>query len=235
MIPTSELAPPQETNPVPSDTMPAAAVLDKAVLDTAAPETTPSGVAADRLAIETLLRCWIVERQLPRPDGGTLEVELGDSVLLVPVEYWSPSGMHRLGTPRGSFGPLGTETVAWLLGAAADAAGEGLESLVRRAVESSARIAAHLAAQTARDTATDPDVPSQSTPFSPRSRACSPAIRCTRRRRAATDSATPRRRASPRNCTVRSRCTGSRSRRIWPRMTANWDRARPTSPRFSAA
>lgn len=179
MIPTSELAPPQETSPVPSDTMPGAAVLDtavlddavldetvldEAVLDTAAPETTTPHEAADRLAVETLLRCWIVERQLPRPDGGTLEVELGDSVLLIPVEHWSPSGMHRLGTPRGSFGPVDAGTVARLLGEAAGAAGEGLENLVQRAVESSARIAAHLAARTDESTDTDQDVPAQSVP-----------------------------------------------------------------------
>lgn len=174
MIPASELAPPQETSPVPSDSMPGAALLDTAVLDeavvdeaaadTAAPETTAPHEAAQRLAVETLLRCWIVERRLPRPDGGTIEVELGDSVLLVPVEHWSPSGMHRLGTPRGGLGPLDAGTVARLVGEAAGAAGEGLENLVQRAVESSARIAAHLAARTGESAVTDQDAPARSVP-----------------------------------------------------------------------
>jgi siderophore synthetase component len=121
--------------------------------------------AAGRLAVEALLRCWIVERQVPRPDGDALEVEVGGSVLRIPVEYWSPTGMHRLAAPRDSLGSVDVGDVARLLGEEAGATGESLGKLVQRAVESSARIAAHVAAHAAGPAVTDPETPSQSTPF----------------------------------------------------------------------
>ncbi|MEU1275055.1 IucA/IucC family protein [Streptomyces sp. NPDC005799] len=57
--------------------------------------------AADAAAIENLLRCWVRETDLPAPDSGALRISLPASgtALLVPVNYWSPSGWHRFGPP----------------------------------------------------------------------------------------------------------------------------------------
>lgn len=139
MIPTSELAPPRQANP-----------------ETSAAATAPR-TAADRLAVEALVRCWIRERQVQPPPAGH-ELEL-DGALCVPIEYWSPTGLHRLGVPGSSLGPVGPGDVARLLGEAAGATGEGLERLVQRAVESAARTAAHLDASAARPAATEVSTP----------------------------------------------------------------------------
>jgi siderophore synthetase component len=121
--------------------------------ETVAPDSPADTAAlrgeADRLSIEALLRCWIRELQVPRPAGDTLDLDLGSSVLRIPVEYWSPAGMHRLVPPVGVLGPLSPGAMARLLGETAGATDTGLEQLVQRTVESSARIAAHLAARTA--------------------------------------------------------------------------------------
>lgn len=169
MIPTSELAPPQETSTAPSATAPNAAVSNEAVSNETAWNETASNAAAsreaaDRLAVETLLRCWIVEQQVPHPDGGAYELELGGSALRIPAEYWSPTGLHRLGAPRDGYGSISTDDVARLVGQAAGATGDSLGALVQRAVESAARIAAHLEARTAQQAAMEA-APSQSTPF----------------------------------------------------------------------
>lgn len=71
------------------------------------------GVAADAAAVENLLRCWVREAAVRRPDGppGTplrIPLPASGAALLVPVRYWSATGWHR-------FGP------AWLAGAPATA------------------------------------------------------------------------------------------------------------------
>lgn len=67
-----------------------------------APAALPPREAADRLATESLIRCWIRERQVRLPEGDKLELELdvgdgggagageidSDSALRIPVEYW---------------------------------------------------------------------------------------------------------------------------------------------------
>ncbi|MGH6658003.1 MAG: IucA/IucC family protein [Actinocrinis sp.] len=129
--------------------------------------------AAERLAAEALLRCWIRERNVPHPAAGgddadgardagslDLQVDLGDGVLRIPVEYWSRTGMHRLGAPSSALGPLRPGTLARLLGEAAGASGEGLEQLVQRAVESAERIGDHLSARAAQ-----PGAANSATPF----------------------------------------------------------------------
>ncbi|WP_447040388.1 IucA/IucC family protein [Streptomyces sp. DSM 118878] len=80
-------------------------------------------VAAQAAAVENLLRCWVRENGLPAPDQGTLRVPLAASgtALLVPVRYWSATGLHRFGLPRLEDGPAGAPpadavTVAALLG-----------------------------------------------------------------------------------------------------------------------
>ncbi|MER0242095.1 IucA/IucC family protein [Streptomyces sp. HSW2009] len=64
-------------------------------------------LAADAAAVENLLRCWVRETNAARPDGAVLRLTLAASrlVLLVPVAYWSPTGMHRFGRPALAAGP----------------------------------------------------------------------------------------------------------------------------------
>ncbi|MFD7442711.1 IucA/IucC family protein [Streptomyces sp. NPDC059909] len=58
-------------------------------------------IAGDAATVESLLRCWVRENDLPRPDGHTLRIPLDASgtALLVPVLYWSATGWHRFGPP----------------------------------------------------------------------------------------------------------------------------------------
>ncbi|MCX5203767.1 iron transporter [Streptomyces sp. NBC_00237] len=68
--------------------------------------------AADAAAVENLLRCWVRETGLPRPQGSTLRIPLpktGTS-LLVPVRYWSVAGWHRFGMPVLACGPAHAPT-----------------------------------------------------------------------------------------------------------------------------
>ncbi|GAA1156797.1 IucA/IucC family protein [Streptomyces hebeiensis] len=57
--------------------------------------------AADAAATENLLRCWVRETDLSRPEGDLLRIPLAASgtALLVPVRYWSATGWHRFGMP----------------------------------------------------------------------------------------------------------------------------------------
>ncbi|MBT2511153.1 iron transporter [Streptomyces sp. ISL-98] len=79
--------------------------------------------AADAAAVENLLRCWVRENDLAKPEGATLRIPLDASgtALLVPVNYWSATGWHRFGMPALEGGPHGATpadavTVAALLG-----------------------------------------------------------------------------------------------------------------------
>jgi siderophore synthetase component len=62
--------------------------------------------AAEAAGVESLLRCWVREAHLPAhlpvPDNGVLRIPLPASgtALLVPVQYWSPTGWHRFGLPH---------------------------------------------------------------------------------------------------------------------------------------
>ncbi|MFC8435508.1 IucA/IucC family protein [Streptomyces sp. NPDC057253] len=84
--------------------------------------------AAEAAAVENLLRCWVRETNLPAPaigtgtGTGTLRIRLPASgtSLLVPVQYWSPTGWHRFGRPRldgapAQAPPVDAVTVAALL------------------------------------------------------------------------------------------------------------------------
>ncbi|MFG2954924.1 IucA/IucC family protein [Streptomyces sp. NPDC048291] len=59
-------------------------------------------IAAQAAAVESLLRCWVRETNLPTPDTGTLRIPLPASgtALITPVRHWSPTGWHRFGPPR---------------------------------------------------------------------------------------------------------------------------------------
>ncbi len=126
-----------------------------------APATLGPREAADRLAVEALLRCWIRERQVPPPagDASELELEVGDRALRIPVEYWSPVGMHRLGAPMSGSEAVDAAALARLLGEAAGASTQSLEQLVQRTAESAERIAAHIKARTDEVVATQSATP----------------------------------------------------------------------------
>ena len=57
--------------------------------------------AAQAAAAENLLRCWVRETGVRAPEGDILCLPLPASgtALLVPVLYWSPTGLHRFGLP----------------------------------------------------------------------------------------------------------------------------------------
>ncbi|MCX5375431.1 IucA/IucC family siderophore biosynthesis protein [Streptomyces sp. NBC_00091] len=70
------------------------------LLDHADPAT-----AAEAATVENLLRCWVREGGIGRPDGpvGTLlriPLPASGAALLVPVRYWSPAGWHRFAPAR---------------------------------------------------------------------------------------------------------------------------------------
>ncbi|WP_425576064.1 IucA/IucC family protein [Streptomyces axinellae] len=57
--------------------------------------------AADAAALENLLRCWVRETGLTRPEDGVLRVPLPatGATLTVPVRHWSSVGCHRFDPP----------------------------------------------------------------------------------------------------------------------------------------
>ncbi|MGX6744209.1 IucA/IucC family protein [Streptomyces xantholiticus] len=106
--------------------------------------------AADTATVENLLRCWVRENDLARPEGRTLRIPLDASgtALLVPVHYWSATGWHRFGAPalEGSSREAtraDAVTVAALLGREAGHA-EGTD-LVARVADSVRRTAGFIA------------------------------------------------------------------------------------------
>ncbi|WKU47396.1 IucA/IucC family protein [Streptomyces sp. VNUA116] len=122
-------------------------------------------VAADAAAVENLLRCWIRETGVPRPDGPVLHLPLTASgtALQVPVTYWSATGWHRLGRPALADAPddapaVDAITLAALLGreaahraarAGCPATGETAD-LASRVADSARRTAVFLADRRAR-------------------------------------------------------------------------------------
>ncbi|MCF6523931.1 IucA/IucC family siderophore biosynthesis protein [Streptomyces sp. JJ36] len=113
--------------------------------------------AADAAAVENLLRCWVRENDLPRPDDDELRLPLhsAGTELRVPVRHWSATGWHRLGRPLLDGAPpdavpLDAVTLAALLGreaaycGGAGPAGESTE-LVGRVADSVRRTADFLA------------------------------------------------------------------------------------------
>jgi siderophore synthetase component len=114
--------------------------------------------AADTATVENLLRCWVRENDLARPDGPALRIPLGASgtALLVPVHYWSATGWHRFGPPalEGSpheAAPADAVTVAALLGRESGH-GDGTD-LVARVADSARRTADFIADRRERPTA----------------------------------------------------------------------------------
>jgi siderophore synthetase component len=122
---------------------------------------------AEALATEMLLRCWLRETGVAVPADGLLPIDLPatGTQLLVPVNYRSETGWHRLGRPLLASGrPADTATVAALVvrevSARSGAAGHLGADAVSRILDSTRRIAAHLAARRAA-----PDDPAGTPPF----------------------------------------------------------------------
>ena len=104
------------------------------------------GDAAARSATEALLRCWIREQALAEPVSSVLRLELSGGVVTVPIDYWSATGMHRLGRPLSEAGtPLAPAVLARMLARSAKAEASAVEQLADRVEESAARVASHLA------------------------------------------------------------------------------------------
>ncbi|MGW1074496.1 IucA/IucC family protein [Streptomyces sp. NPDC002537] len=127
-------------------------------------------VAADAATVENLLRCWVREHDIPRPEGEVLHLPLSASgtVLRVPLHYWSATGWHRFGPPALAAGPadappVDAVTLAALLGREAahrtalsghTPAGDGAD-LVARVADSARRTAEFLTDR--RERPADPD------------------------------------------------------------------------------
>ncbi|MFC8678447.1 IucA/IucC family protein [Streptomyces griseorubiginosus] len=104
-------APPLPSSPRPHRTPAQAGPPRQERLPDAVLDTTPdfldhpdAHTAAEAAAVENLLRCWVRENDLPAPALGTgilhIPLPASGTSLLVPVQYWSPTGWHRFGRPR---------------------------------------------------------------------------------------------------------------------------------------
>ncbi|MGW0397688.1 IucA/IucC family protein [Streptomyces sp. NPDC003002] len=123
-------------------------------------------VAAEAAAVENLLRCWVREAGIGRPDGpaGTLlRVPLPASgmALLVAVRHWSPAGWHRFAPARIEGAPadapaLDAVTLAALIAREGTGGGRGGADLVGRVADSVQRTAQFLADRRCRPTAPAP-------------------------------------------------------------------------------
>ncbi len=111
-------------------------------------------VAAERAAVDGLLRCWIRETGQRLPDTGDLRMDLpasGTSLHAV-VDYRSPAGFHRFGdVTLGTGTPVGAVALATLLTLEASA-GRGpaqgtITDLVARVADSVQRVKDHLHAR----------------------------------------------------------------------------------------
>ncbi|MBR7834774.1 hypothetical protein KDL01_15975 [Actinospica durhamensis] len=121
--------------------------------------------AAARLSVETLLRCWIRENRVTRPDGAELVLEIGQATVTVPVRYWSAAGWHRFGPARTEGGVLDPGELARYMAKAGPAHSAAADQLAERAAESAERIAVHLADRAARPAPPDSASGGAPTPF----------------------------------------------------------------------
>ncbi|WP_228980288.1 IucA/IucC family siderophore biosynthesis protein [Streptomyces sp. DH12] len=119
---------------------------------------------ADRAAVDNLLRCWVRETGVERPDGDVLRLELPASgtAVEVPVRYWSPVGWHRFGPARLPSGtPASATALAALLGVeAADGDPASVADLTGRVSDSVRRVTEFVRARRAA-----PDDPAGTTAF----------------------------------------------------------------------
>ncbi|MFK0256094.1 IucA/IucC family protein [Streptomyces sp. NPDC090445] len=121
--------------------------------------------AAEAATVENLLRCWVRENGIGRPDGpaGTLlriPLPASGTALLIAVRYWSPSGWHRFAPARLEGAPahapaLDAVTLVSLLareGSPAGPFGRGGTALAGRVADSVRRTAEFIADRRARPT-----------------------------------------------------------------------------------
>ncbi|MEV7724765.1 IucA/IucC family protein [Streptomyces sp. NPDC087917] len=121
-------------------------------------------LAAEAATVENLLRCWVRESGILRPDGpaGTLlriPFPASGVELLVPVRHWSLAGWHRFGPARLAGSPthapaLDAVTLAALLAREGD--GRGGADLVGRVADSVRRTSEFVADRRRRPTAPAP-------------------------------------------------------------------------------
>ncbi|MGW7437301.1 IucA/IucC family protein [Streptomyces sp. NPDC054849] len=105
-----------------------------------------AAVAAEAAAVENLLRCWVRESGLGRPDGpaGTplrIPLPASGTALSVAVRHWSPTGWHRFGPARLEGAPaaapsLDAVTLAALIAREGTSSGRGSADLVGRVADS---------------------------------------------------------------------------------------------------
>ncbi|MFE1557707.1 IucA/IucC family protein [Streptomyces sp. NPDC058734] len=120
--------------------------------------------AAESATVENLLRCWVRESGIGRPDGpaGTLlriPLPASGAALLVPVRYWSPAGWHRFGPARLEGAPalapaVDSVTLAGLLAREGD--GRSGTDLVGRVADSVRRTTEFIADRRQRPTGPAP-------------------------------------------------------------------------------
>ncbi|MFD9374740.1 IucA/IucC family protein [Streptomyces sp. NPDC059999] len=121
-------------------------------------------IAAETAAVENLLRCWVRESGLGRPDGpaGTplrIPLPASGTAVLVAVRHWSPAGWHRFAPARIEGAPaeapaLDAVTLAALI--AREGTGRGGADLVSRVADSVQRTAEFIADRRARPAAPAP-------------------------------------------------------------------------------
>ncbi|HEV7626339.1 MAG TPA: IucA/IucC family protein, partial [Streptomyces sp.] len=106
--------------------------------------------AADSSAVQNLLRCWVRENNIPRPEQDILRLNLHaiGIVLRVQVLHWSATGRHRFAMPlpesaSPDTGPLDAVTLAALIAREAAHRGRDIEATSVRAtgVDGRARLA----------------------------------------------------------------------------------------------
>jgi siderophore synthetase component len=119
---------------------------------------------ADAAGTENLLRCWVRETGLGRPDDGLLVVPLpasGAEVRAV-VRHWSPTGHHRFGPAHLAAAgrtPLSAVALAALLAREGDGEPAEAADLVARVADSVRRTAAFLTERRERPGAAEPRLP----------------------------------------------------------------------------
>ncbi|MFG2879093.1 IucA/IucC family protein [Streptomyces sp. NPDC048337] len=118
-----------------------------------------AAVAAQAAAVENLLRCWVREARIGRPDGpsGTLlriPLPASGAALHVSVRHWSLAGWHRFGPARlagapAAAPPVDAVTLAALLARegirTAPSGGQAGADLVARVADSARRTAEFIA------------------------------------------------------------------------------------------
>ncbi|MFE9466495.1 IucA/IucC family protein [Streptomyces virginiae] len=123
-------------------------------------------LAAEAAAVENLLRCWVRESGLHRPDGpadSPLRIPLPASgtAVLVGVRHWSHAGWHRFGPARlegtAATAPcLDAVTLAALIAREGAGDGRGSSDLVGRVADSVRRTTEFIADRRERPTAPAP-------------------------------------------------------------------------------